>query len=135
MADLGKICDELAEAIEEADLGDEDEDFTAIAVWEQIQTPTVIIEPQNVDFTNAMKRGEQWNITLRLLLASVSEGASKEERFRFFGGAKDLKDALENHDGYNEIIDVFVRSAENFGTWQVSEIAYIGGEISVDVYA
>lgn len=133
MADLEKICQEIADVL------DTIPELNGMVVHELIQTPAAIVEPQMVDYQQAMNHGlERWEIIIRILSSTASERAGHEARFEFFGGTKDIKDLLESHVPFRDgtvTQDIFVRQASNFGAWEISGVAYIGGEIAVDVYA
>lgn len=135
MADLQAVLDEIGVALNST--------ISNLQVLtnpqEMITPPTAQIEATAVDWGEAMNRGhEHWDVTVRVLVASASEQAAHLELYKYFGQAKDIKDAIESHiplrDG-TAAEDVFVRRASNFGLYQVSGVGYRGVEFSLEVYA
>lgn len=106
----------------------------------QIHTPCAIVEPGEVDWRTAQQRGhDKWDLTIRVLLGTVSSEASQQTRDEFFdrGGTKDIKDAVESHvplrDG-TAAQDVFVARARKFDAWVFAGTTYLGVEFLTEVY-
>ncbi len=100
-------------------------------------TPAAQIVPQKVDFSGAMGRGhEEWEVLVRILVSAANPEAAEMELYKYFGKAKDIKDAIENHtplmDG--SVADaVFVRMAEDYGRlYDIGGIGYRGIEFLVE---
>ena len=98
-----------------------------------------MIEPGEVDFRTSMQRGhDKWEMWVRVLIGTAFNEAAHKQRDEFFGGVKDLKDAIESHvplrDG-TAAQDVFVSRARKFDAWTYQGTAYLGVEFTVDVYA
>jgi hypothetical protein len=133
MAELSKILDEMKIALETID------GLNVYKVTENISTPAAQIEPSKVSFDGAMKRGhERWEFIVRVLVSQASALAAQEEVFKYFGQAKDIKDAIESHIGLRDgsvSHDVFVRGAEDFGVWETAGVAYRGVQFRVEVHA
>lgn len=134
MADLKAIRDALGDAIETLD---------GLQVQRRpggiVNPPSVVIEPGEVDFAQSMRRGtEKWDMLARVLIGTTFNEAAQTQRDAFFGGAHDLKDAIESHvplqDG-TAAQGVFVRAARKFDAWQYQGASYLGVEFSIDVYA
>lgn len=138
MADLEAIRDALGDAVETLS--------TASAVLTvqrrpgaQVHAPAVIIEPGEVDWRTSMQRGhDKWEMLLRILIGTAFTEAAHVERDAFFGGVRDIKDAIESHvplrDG-TAAQDVFVTRARKFDAWTYQGTSYLGVEVAVDVYA
>lgn len=134
MADLKLVVETIGKA-----LGDAIPGLQVMTVPGQISPPAAQIEATAVDFGEAMKRGhERWDITVRVLVATASEQGAQDELYKYFGQAKDIKNAIEDEvelqDG-TVAHGVFVRGARNFALYEVNAVAYRGVEFNVDVYA
>jgi hypothetical protein len=136
MADLSAIRDALGDAVES--LGD-----SALSVQRRpgamVHAPCVVIEPGECDWRTSMQRGhEKWDMLIRCLNGTAMNEAAHIERDQFFGGVRDLKDAIESHiplrDG-TVAQDVFVARARKFDAWTYQGTSYLGVEILVEVYA
>ena len=105
-----------------------------------VHTPAAIVEPGEVNWRGtAMQRGhEKWDMLVRCLVGTAFNEAAQVARDEFFGGAKDIKDAIESHvplrDG-TAAHDVFVVAARKFDAWTYQGTAYLGVEFNVEVYA
>lgn len=138
MADLSAIRVALGDAIEATDRG-----AGTLTVQRfpgaMVHAPCVVIEPGEVDWRTSMQRGhEKWEMLVRVLVSTTFGEAAHRNRDEFFGGVRDLKDAIESHvplrDG-TVAHDVFVRTARKFDAWVYQGTSYLGVEIAVDVYA
>lgn len=106
---------------------------------EQLHPPAALVDVQDVDFRTAMQRGhEKWTFLVRYLCGTASLAGALKERTAVFGGAKDIKDAIEGHvplrDG-TAAHDAFVAEARRFDAWEYGGVTYLGVEFVVDVYA
>lgn len=138
MADLFAVLTGIKDVLNDFYEGS-GETIRATVEFDQIQTPVALVEPQSVDWATDLGRGhEQWEVTIRILLNTVNLRASQLERFKYLGGAREIKDVIEGaaelRDG-TIAQDVFVKSAQNFGVWIYNDVAYEGVEFSLDVYA
>lgn len=138
MADITAIRDALGDAVETLSTT-----TNPLAVQRfpggQVHTPCVVIEPGEVDFSGSMQRGtEKWEFWVRILVSTAFGEGAHRDRDKFFGGVFDVKDAIESHvplrDG-SVAHDVFVHRARKFDAWTYQGVAYLGVEVTVDVYA
>jgi hypothetical protein len=137
MADLEAICNEIKTALRD----NLSEFHVYTAEVEQITTPAIQIDPNEIDYSDSASMGrglEKWDITIRVLLTTVTERSSKVAMWQFFGQANDIKNVIESHvplqDG-SVGHAVYVRRAGSFGIWDYNGNSYRGGEFNVDVYA
>lgn len=105
----------------------------------QVHAPAVLIEPGEVDWQTSMQRGhDKWELLVRVLIGTAFNEGAHIQRDDFFGGLRDIKDAIEGHvplrDG-TAAQDVFVKRARKFDAWTYQGTAYLGVEVTVDVYA
>lgn len=134
MADLAVIRNAIGDALD---------DIEGIQVQRtpgaMVHPPCVVVEPGEVDFAEAFQRGhEKWEILVRVLIGTAFDSAAHQQRDEFFGGVRDIKDAIEGHvplrDG-TAAQDVLVRTARKFDAWVYQATSYLGVEFAVDVYA
>jgi hypothetical protein len=137
MADLSKIRQAIADAVNSLE---------GVTAWpmppDMPNAPCAIVEPVDVswDQQNAtFGRGhEHWTMRIVVLIALASNTAAQVERDTYFGGIRDVKDAVEGwptlHTGA-AAQDVFVRTARRFDSWKYSDVAYLGVEIILDIRA
>lgn len=134
MADLAAVKQGIADAINTLD------GVTAYARQPGIiNAPCVLIDTEEIDWRTAMQRGhDKFTIVARVLIALANQEGAQIERDKFFGGVKDIKDAVESHvplrDG-TVAQDVFVATARKFDAWELSATLYLGVEIVMEVYA
>lgn len=128
MADLAAIRQQLADAMNT---------LPDIRAWpyipDQIQTPTVIVEPDFVDWSEgAFARGaEPWSFLVRVLLSLAGGNVTaQKERDTYLGGLHDVKDAIQT-----AMPNAFVSSARKFDAWEYAGVQYLGVEVVVDVIA
>ena len=127
MADLSAIRDALGDAVDS--LGDAALRCSGAPAGSRPR-PCVVIEPGECDWRTSMQRGhEKWDCSIRVLLGSTLNEAAHRERDQFFGGVRDLKDAIEGHvplrDG-TAAEDVFVARARKFDAWTYQGTTYLG---------
>jgi hypothetical protein len=133
MADLAAIRDAVAESMAALDVN----------VWshlpDQLQAPCIIVDVEGVDWATAMGRGhEAWTLLLRVLVGTVSNTAAQTERDTYFGGYRDVKDAVESYaplkDG-TKAAGAWCREARKFDGWEYAGIGYLGVEIVLEIRA
>lgn len=136
MADLDLLRDAVGDALE-AVMGD------TVQVQRRpggiVHAPAVIIEPGEVDWRTSMQRGhDKWELLIRVLIGTAMNEGAHKARDEFFGGARDIKDAIESHvplrDG-TAAHDVFVKAARKFDAWVYQGTTYLGVEFALDAYA
>lgn len=131
MADLAAIRAELAAALNTLPDG-RAEPYRP----DTINPPLLVVEPDEVNFKGAFGRGaEMWVFRVIALLGTVQNLSAQKLRDEFFGGIRDVHDAIEDHDYGTAADDVEVVRAESFDTLTVSGVDYLGVFILVQVIA
>lgn len=134
MADLAAVRQGIADAINALD---------GVTAYPRtpgtIHTPCVIVDTEEIDWRTAMGRGHDKITCLARVLIGMSSGeAAQVERDAYFGGVRDIKDAVESHVPLSDgtvAQGVFVSTARKFDSWQLADQLYLGVEILMEVYA
>jgi len=133
MADLNLIRKTVALALEGLDVP------AYSHLPDQVQAPCIIVDVEGVDWATAMGRGhEAWTLLLRVLVGTVNNTAAQTERDTYFGGVRDIKDAIESFPSLKTgtvAAGTWCRNAQKFDGWEYAGIGYLGVEIVVEVRA
>jgi hypothetical protein len=133
MADLEAIRDAVAESLAGLDVN------VHSHLPDQLQAPCIVVDIEGVDWATAMGRGhEAWTLLLRVLVGTVNNTAAQIDRDTYFGGFRDIKDAVESYaplkDG-TAAANAWCRNAQKFDGWEYAGIGYLGVEIVVEIRA
>jgi hypothetical protein len=133
MADLAAVRDAVADSMAGLDV------TVHPRLPDQLQTPCIVIEVDGVDWATAMGRGhELWTLLLRVLVGTVNNTAAQIERDTYFGGVRDVKDAVESYAPLKNgtaPASACCRTAQKFDGWEYAGIGYLGVEIVVEIRA
>jgi hypothetical protein len=133
MADLAAVRDAVADSMAGLDV------TVHPRLPDQLQTPCIVVEVDGVDWATAMGRGhELWTLLLRVLVGTVNNTAAQEARDEYFGGVRDVKDAVESYAPLKNgtaAASAWCRNAQKFDGWEYAGIGYLGVEIVVEIRA
>lgn len=98
-----------------------------------LQLPALVMEPEMVDWSDTSMGNSmgKWTIVVYLFISLASKRESQKSRMKWFGGANDVKAALETAG-----TDVFVRQARKFTEYRgLGNEKFLGVEFVIDVFA